>query len=103
MQPTAAKAALERVNALATTLREELINDGLQASQIRMRPLLLREGLLPQFPVVRGGSAEKATADALAASVQSVLQSTDVIPFDGLRRLVSDGTDANTNGISMSD
>ena len=65
-----------------------------------MRPLLLREGLLPQFPVVRGGSAEKATADALAESVQSILRGTDVTPFEGLRRLVTEGA---ANAVSMSD
>ena len=86
------------VGALAATLREELLSDGLPASEIRLRPLLLGEGLLPQFPVVRGGSAEKASADALVVSVQSVLRDTDVTPLEGLRRLVSEGTAA----ISMS-
>ena len=99
MQPAAARAELERVGALAATLREELLSEGLPASQIRLRPLLLREGLLPQFPVVRGGSAEKASADALVVSVQSVLRDTGVTPLEGLRRLVSEGTAV----ISMSD
>ena len=100
VQPMAAKAALERVSAHAETLRAELVSDGIPASQIRLRPLLLREGLLPQFPVVRGGCAEKASADALAESVQSVLRGTDVTPFEGLRRLVTEGTAANTAGMS---
>ena len=99
VQPAAAKAALERANALAEALREELAADGISASRIRLRPLLLREGLLPQFPVVRGGSAEKATADALAASVQSILRDADAPPFEGLRRLISEGS----AGASMSD
>ena len=102
VQPAAAKAVLERVNALAESLREELVADGFSASQIRLRPLLLREGLLPQFPVVRGGRAEQAPADALAASVQSILRDTDVAPFEGLRRLVSEGAAAAGVG-SMSD
>ena len=102
VQPAAAKAVLERVNALAESLREELVADGFSASQIRLRPLLLREGLLPQFPVVRGGRAEQAPADALTASVQSILRDTDVAPFEGLRRLVSEGVAAASVG-SMSD
>ena len=102
VQPKAAKAVLERVNALAESLREELVADGFSASQIRLRPLLLREGLLPQFPVVRGGRAEQAPADALTASVQSILRGTDVTPFEGLRRLVSEGVAAASVG-SMSD
>ena len=99
-QPIAAKEALERASAHAETLRAELASDGIPASQIRLRPLLLREGLLPQFPVVRGGCAEKASADALAESVQSVLRGTDVTPFEGLRRLVTEGTAADTAGMS---
>ena len=92
MPPAENQAELERLNALAETLREELVSDGLCASRIRMRPLLLREGLLPQFPVVRGGRAEKASADELAVSVQAVLRSTDVPAFDGLRRLITEGS-----------
>ena len=91
---------LERVSALAESLREELVADGFSASQIRLRPLLLGEGLLPQFPVVRGGSAEKASADALTASVQSILRGTDVTLFEGLRRLVSEGTAASVGSMS---
>ena len=83
---------LERIDALAATLREELVSDGLPANEIRLRPVLLREGLLPQFPVVRGSSAEKASADKLAGSIQNVLRSTDVPPFDGLRRLILEGS-----------
>ena len=86
---------------ITETLRAELVGDGIPAAQIRLRPLLLREGLLPQFPVVRGGCAEKASADALAESVQSILRGTDVSPFEGLRRLVTEGTAANTAGMHV--
>ena len=94
------RAELARVDALASTLREELIDGGLPATQLRLRPVLLREVLLPQLPVVRGGSAEKASPEALAVSVQAVLGSKDVPPFDGLRRLITEGSAVN---ISMSD
>ena len=81
----------ERVYALAESVREELLHGGVPASDIRLRPLMLGDKLLPQFPVVRGGCAEKAAATALAGSVQSVLRG-PAPPFDGLRRLITEGT-----------
>ena len=82
----------ERVSALAEAVHEELVSGGVPTAQVRLRPLMLGGKLLPQFPVVRGGCAERATVAELAGSVQSVLRG--VVPaFDGLRRLITEGTD----------
>ena len=71
-RPSAVEDVHGRVSALAESVREELLHGGVPASDIRLRPLMLGDKLLPQFPVVRGGCAEKAVATALAGSVQSV-------------------------------
>ena len=90
--PVVAPVDYERVSALAEAVREELVHNGVPTQLLRLRPLLLGDKLLPQFPVVRGGCAEQASDTALAGSVRSVMQG--VVPaFDGLRRLVTEGSD----------
>ena len=91
-RPSSSGVDLASVSSLAEAVREELRSEGVSDSHFRLRPVLLGGELLPQFPVIRGGAAEQAAAPACAESVLSVMRSPSVLPFDGMWRLMTEGT-----------
>ena len=90
--PHISRGDLSRLSALADTLREELLHNGVSEDELVSRCLSFRDGRLPSFPVIKSGAWARLSPASLTAAVLPILRNGEVPPMDGLWNAVVKGS-----------
>ena len=90
--PPISKDNFTRLSALAVSLREEFLGNGVPAEELLSCSLSFREDHLPSFPVIRSGAWARLSPAALTEAVLSVMRDGRKPLFDGLRNAMVKGS-----------
>ena len=91
--PRISREDLDRLSAIAVTLREDLRQVvRVPEDELPSRCLSFREDHLPDFPVIKSGAWARLSSESLTEAVLSVLRDRNKPPLDGLWNAVVKGS-----------